>query len=85
MFTPVWKTFNKGIHPSTKKVKERIGIHGFISMEKVRTEEDIMGIISKYIEVHIMSNILDIPNQRPCFKCYLMGNRSHQPCSRLVD
>ena len=49
--------FEKGIWLLTKRAKANIGFHGFISRTKVITKDDILGIISHYLEGHITANM----------------------------
>ena len=52
-----WALFYKVIWIPTKTVKAKIIFHGFLIITKVRTKDDILSIISKYIEGHSMSNM----------------------------
>ena len=54
--------FDKGIWLPTKRAKAKIGLHGFISRTKVIMKEDILGIISKYLEGYSMSNMFGDTN-----------------------
>ena len=67
MLIYVWTRFEKGIWLPTNRVKAKIGFLGLLSRAKVSMKDDILGIISNYFEVHIMSKMFGDTNLATIF------------------